>query len=158
VFAASRISDLVRLEQRIDGIGDAGGFRAEQRHEGVGHQRQHEADDVALLRAERVKHVGGLRDAADEVAVRDHDRRVRRIGVLQELDRGPVGIARRAEPDGVIGALGRDAIGVRNLLEGPDLCVRRQVRIVVADQPIERVDARHGIPSSLRCTSPPPVF
>ena len=152
------LRDLVRLEQRIDGIGDAGGLRAEQRHEGVGHQRQHEADDVALLDAERVKHVGGLRDARDEVAIRDHDRRVGRIGILQELDRRPVGVARRTEPDGVVGALGRDAIGVRDLLEGPNLCVRRQVWIVAADEPIERVDARHGIPSSLRCISPRRVF
>ncbi|MGY4358199.1 hypothetical protein ACVW0J_004692 [Bradyrhizobium sp. i1.7.7] len=152
------LRDLVRLEQGIDGIGDARGLGAEQRHEGIGHQRQHEADDVALLDAERVKHVGGLRDARDEIAIGDHERRVGRIGVLQELDRGPVGVARRTEPDGVISALGRDAIGVRDLLEGPDLCVRREVRIVVADEPIERVDARHGIPSSLRCISPPPVF
>lgn len=117
----------MRLQERIDGIGDAGGFRAEQRYKGVRHQRQHEADDVALLHAQRVKHVGGLRDARDEVAVRDHDRRVGGIGILQELDRRPVGVADRTQPDGVIGAVGRDAIGVRDLLEGSNLGVRRQV-------------------------------
>ncbi|MGY3074422.1 hypothetical protein ACVWZZ_000793 [Bradyrhizobium sp. LM6.10] len=141
----------MRLQERIDGIGDARGFRAEQRHEGIGHQRQHEADDVALLDAERVKHVGGLRDARDEVAVRHNDRRVGGIGILQELDRRLVGVARRTQSDRVVGALGRDAIGVRDLLESSNLGVRCQVRIVAADEPIERVDARHGIPSSLRC-------
>ncbi|MET4113723.1 hypothetical protein ABIB85_000138 [Bradyrhizobium sp. JR1.5] len=152
------LRDLVRLQQGVDGIGDTGGLRAEQRYEGVRQQRQHEADDVALLHAKRVKHVGGLRDARDEVAVRDHDRRVGGIGILQELDRRSVGVAGRPEPDGVVSALGRDAIGVSDLLEGPNFGVRRQVRIVAADEPIERVDARHGIPSSLRCMSPRPVF
>ncbi|MHC2577439.1 hypothetical protein ACVMHR_002178 [Bradyrhizobium diazoefficiens] len=95
VFAASRISAIwCDSSSGLTGFGDAGGFRAEQRHEGVGHQRQHEADDVALLRAERVKHVGGLRDARHEVAVRDHNRRIGRIGVLQELDRCAVRVAR----------------------------------------------------------------
>ncbi|MGY3144997.1 hypothetical protein ACVWYQ_001996 [Bradyrhizobium sp. USDA 3397] len=135
--------ELVRLEQRIDGIGDAGGLGAEQSDERIRHQGQHEADNVALLGAERVKHVGGLGDARDEIAVRDHQRRVGRIGILQELDRRPVGIALGTKPDGVIGALGRDAVGVGDLLECPDLLVRQQFRIVVADQPIERVDARH---------------
>ncbi|MGY3420066.1 hypothetical protein ACVWZW_000541 [Bradyrhizobium sp. F1.13.4] len=152
------LRDLVRLQERIDGIGDAGGLCAEQRYKGVRHQRQHEADDVALLDTKRVKHVGGLRDARDEVAVRDHDRRVGRIGVLQELERRPVGVTGRTQPDGVVSALGRDAIGVRDLLEGSNLRVRCQLRIVVADEPIERMDARHGIPFSLRCMSPRPVF
>lgn len=90
-----------------------------------------------------MKHVGGLRDARDEVAVGDDERRVGRIGVLQKLDRRHDGVARSSELDGIIGALGRDAVGVRDLLEGPDLLVRQKLRIVVADEPIERVDARH---------------
>ena len=77
--------------------------------------------------AERVKHVGGLRHAREEIAVGDHDRRIGRIGILQELERRRVGIARSAEPEGVVGALGRDAVGVGSLLEGADVGVGREV-------------------------------
>ena len=61
--------DLVRLQQRVDGIGDAGGLGAEQRDEGIRQQRQQEAHDIVLADAERMEHVGGLRHAADEIAI-----------------------------------------------------------------------------------------
>ena len=73
VCAASRISAIwCGSKQRVDGVGDAGGLGAEQRDEGIRHQRQQEAHDIVRADAQRMKHVGGLRDAADEIAVADH--------------------------------------------------------------------------------------
>jgi hypothetical protein len=94
-------------------------------------------------RAKRVKHVGCLCHARDEVAVADDDGRVRRVGVGEKLDRRRIGIVRRAELDRVIGALGGDAVGVRNLLKGAHVGVRSKTRIFVADAVIEQMYARH---------------
>ena len=113
--------DLMRLQKRVDGIGDAGGLGAEQRDKGLRQQRKQEADDVATPDSERVEHVGGLRHARDEIAVGDHDRRVGRVGIGEELDRGRIGITGGPELDGIIGALGGDAVSVRDLLEGTDV-------------------------------------
>ena len=113
--------DLMRLQKRVDGIGDAGGFGAEQRHKGLGQQRKQEAHHVAAADTERVKHVGGLRHARDEIAVADDDWRVGRVGIGQELDGGCIGIVGGAELNGIIGALGGDAVSVRDLFEGTDV-------------------------------------
>ena len=85
------------------------------------HQRQQEADDIARPDAERVKHVGGLRDAGDEIAIGDHDRLVGRIGIGEELHRRRIGIVGGAELDRLIGALGSDAVRIRDLFESPHL-------------------------------------
>ncbi len=87
--------DLMRLQQRIDGIGDAGGLGAEQRDECLGKQRQQETHDIALADAEGMKHVGGLRHARDKIAMGDDDGFIRRISIGQELDGGRIGIVGR---------------------------------------------------------------
>ena len=105
--------DLMRLEQRIDGIGDAGRFGAEQRDECLGQQRKQEAHHIAAVDAEGVKHVGGLRHARDEIAMADDDRIVGRVRIGEKLDRGRIGIVGRTQSDGIVGALRGDAICVR---------------------------------------------
>ncbi len=46
-----------------------------------------------------------------------------RVGIGQELDCRRIGIVGRAELDGVISALRRDAVGIGSLLERADLGV-----------------------------------
>ena len=139
--------DLVRLQERVDGIGDAGGLGPEQRHESIWHQRQQEAHDLAWTYAQRMKHVGGLRDAADEIAVADHEGLVGRIGVGEEFYRGRVRIVRGAELDRLIGARCGDTVGVGGFLEIQNLGVAGKIRIVVADHTIEQMHARHFLRS-----------
>jgi hypothetical protein len=90
-----------------------------------------------------VEHVGGLRDAGNEIAVRDHKRRVGRIGIGQKLERWRIGISARAEPDRIIGALGGDPVLVGNSFEGSNVGVRSEIGKFVANGPIEQVDACH---------------
>src|SRR5262249_2910934 len=66
-----------------------------------------------------------------------------RVGIGQELKRGCIGIFGSAELDGIKGAVSGNALGVGNCLEGPDVGVGGENRIVLADDTIEQVDARH---------------
>ncbi len=91
-----------------------------------------------------MEHVGGLRHAREEVAVGDDERRVGRVGIGQELDRGCIGIVGRTKPDRVIGARRGDAVEIGNLFEGADVGVRGQIRIFATDGAIEQVNACHG--------------
>ena len=144
------LGDLVRLQQRVDRVGDASGLCAEQRGESFRHQGQHEADDVIGADAERMKHVGGLRHLRDEIAIGDHDRRVGRIGIWQELDRRRVRIGGSPAFEGLVGALCGDAFAVRRLLEGADVSGAGECRIIAADGAIEQMNARHGLSSLCR--------
>jgi hypothetical protein len=94
-----------------------------------------------------MEHVGGLRHARDEIAVGNHNWRVCGVGIGEELDSGSIGILGSPELDGIIGALGDDAVCVGDLFESTDVGLRRKSRIFVADQSIERMYARHGLPS-----------
>src|SRR5262249_33633997 len=105
--------------------------------------RQQEAHDIMAANTQRMKHVGRLRDARDEVAVRDDDGLIGRIGVGQESYRGRIGIFGCAEPDRLKGALPGDPLGIGGFLEGTDVGVGGKTRIVLADDTIEQVDARH---------------
>jgi hypothetical protein len=90
-----------------------------------------------------MEHVGGLRQAREEVAVGNDERRVGRVGIGQELDRGCVRIVGRAEPYRVIGACRGDAVEIGNLFEGAGVGVRGQIRKFAADGAIEQVN---GLP------------
>ena len=84
----------------------------------------------------------------EEVAVADDERRVGRVGIGQELNRGRIGIEGRAEPDRVIGARRGEAVEIGNLFEDADVGVRGQTGIFAADGAIEQVNACHGFNSS----------
>jgi hypothetical protein len=135
----------MRLQKRVDGIGDAGRFGAEQSDKSFREKRKHEAYDVIIANSQRMEHVGGLRHSRDEIAVGNHDGRVCRVGIGEELDSGSIGIFGCPELDGIIGALGCDALGVGSPFEGSDIGFRCKSRIFVADQSIERMYARHGL-------------
>ena len=113
--------DLIRLQKRVDGIGDAGCLGAEQRHKGLRQKRKQEAYHLATPVSERVEHVGGLRHARDEIAVGNYYWRICRISIGEELDGGCIGILGGPELNGIIGALGGDAVSVRDLFEGTDV-------------------------------------
>ena len=87
--------DLIRLEQRVDGIGDPRRLRAEESDKGLRQQRQQEAHHGVAVHAEGMKHIGGLRHVRDEITVADDDRLVGRIRIRQVLDRGSIGIVGR---------------------------------------------------------------
>jgi hypothetical protein len=88
---AQDLGDLHRGEHRIDGIGDARGLRAEQRAEGLRHERQQDADHVARPDAEGVERVRRLRRPRDEGAMRDRQRRLAGVGAAQEAKRRRLG-------------------------------------------------------------------
>jgi len=60
-----------------------------------------------------MEHVGGLRHARDEIAVGNYYWRVCRVSIGEELDGGCIGILGGPELNGIIGALGGDAVSVR---------------------------------------------
>jgi hypothetical protein len=97
-----------------------------------------------------MEHIRGLGYARDKIAVGNHYRRFGRVGVREELDRESVGICSRAQLDGIVGSLDGNAIPEGDLFEGTDVSFRGKRRIVVADQSIERVYARHFSASGYR--------
>ncbi len=60
---AQQRGDLMRLQQEIDGIGEAGGLRADHGDEALRQQRQQHRNRRSRLDAERAKQVGRLRHA-----------------------------------------------------------------------------------------------
>ena len=61
-----------------------------------------------------------------------------RVGIGNELDCGSVGISRRSELDGFIGALGGDAIDVGYVLKGPDVGIQAVPIQPSASSPVMR--------------------
>src|SRR5215469_16772714 len=135
--------DLMRFQNRIDGIGDASRFRTKQGHKGLGQQRKQEAYHVTAANAEDVKHVGGLRHTIDEIAIGHDDWFIVRVGIGEKLDSGGIEIVGGAQLDGIIGALGGNTVCVRSLFEGTDIDVSGEARIFVAYKTIEQVYADH---------------
>ena len=90
------LGDLIGLQQRVDGIGDARRLGAEERDKGLRQQRKQQTHNIVASDAERVKHIASLRHAREEIAVADNDRFVGRVRVGEILDRGRIGIVGRA--------------------------------------------------------------
>src|SRR6476620_639432 len=80
-----------------------------------------------------VEHVGGLRHSRNEIAVGNYYWRVCRVSIGKELDGGCIGILGGPELNGIIGALGGDAVSVRDLFECRDVGTEGKSPIFVAD-------------------------
>ena len=99
------VRHLVRLEQRIHRVHDAGGLAAPDRVVRFEQVRQDVRDDVGRSDAQRVERVGGLRHLVQQPAVRDLLRGRGRVAVGQECKRDRVGRALRRTRDHLVRAV-----------------------------------------------------